>query len=65
MWRQASSSSRNGVLQMAFKERTLSNVNTDLSKPEIAVRWYLGDDGPIAGTNHMQDRMSGFCTFRF
>lgn len=51
--------------EAAFKERTLSNVIADLSKPEIAVRWYLGDDGPIAGTNHMRDRMSGFYTFGF
>ena len=47
------------------KERTLINVNVDLSKPEIDIRWYLGDVGPIEGTNHMEDRMSDFYTFSF
>ncbi|TWT60933.1 carcinine hydrolase/isopenicillin-N N-acyltransferase family protein [Rubinisphaera italica] len=47
------------------KERTLINVNVDLSKPEIDIRWYLGDVGPVAGTNHIEDRMSNFYTFGF
>jgi hypothetical protein len=47
------------------KERTLINTTSDLSKPEISVRWYLGDVGPIAGTNHVEDRMSDFYTFGF
>ncbi len=47
------------------KERTLINTTADLSKPEISVRWYLGDVGPIAGTNHMEDRMSDYFTFGF
>jgi hypothetical protein len=47
------------------KERTLINTTTDLSKPEISVRWYLGDVGPIVGTNHLEDRMSDFYTFGF
>lgn len=46
-------------------ERTLINTTTDLSKPEISVRWYLGDVGPIEGTNHIEDRMSDFYTFGF
>jgi len=47
------------------KERTLINSTCDLSKPEISVRWYLGDVGPIAGTNHMEDRISDYYTFGF
>jgi hypothetical protein len=47
------------------KERTLINTTADLSKPEISVRWYLGDVGPIAGTNHVEDRMSDYYTFGF
>ncbi len=47
------------------KERTLINTTCDLSKPEISVRWYLGDVGPIAGTNHMEDRVSDYHTFGF
>jgi hypothetical protein len=47
------------------KGRTLINTNCDLSKPEISVRFYLGDVGPIAGTNHMEDRMSDYFTFGF
>lgn len=47
------------------KERTLINVNADLSKPEIAIRWYLGDEGPIEGTNKIKTRMSDFYTFGF
>jgi len=46
-------------------ERTLSNCTCDLSKPELSVRWYLGDVKPIPGTNHMEDRMTDFYTFRF
>ncbi len=46
-------------------ERTLVNTTSDLSKPEISVRWYLGDVGPIAGTNQIEDRMSEFYTFGF
>lgn len=46
-------------------ERTLSNCTCDLSKPELSVRWYLGDVKPIAGTNHMEDRMTDFYTFGF
>ncbi len=46
-------------------ERTLINTTADLSKPEISVRWYLGDVGPIAGTNHMKDRISDYYTFGF
>lgn len=47
------------------KERTLMNTMADLSKPEIQVRWYLGDIGPIQGTNHIEDRMSDFYRFGF
>jgi len=46
-------------------ERTLINSTCDLSKPEISVRWYLGDVGPIAGTTHMEDRVSDYYTFGF
>jgi len=46
-------------------ERTLINTTADLSKPEISVRWYLGDVGPVEGTNHMEDRMSDYYTFGF
>ena len=49
----------------APKERTLINTTADLSKPEISVRFYLGDVGPIPGTNHMEDRMSKYYTFGF
>ena len=48
--------------EAAPMERTLINTTADLSKPEISVRWYLGDVGPIAGTNHMEDRMSEYYT---
>jgi len=51
--------------EAAPRERTLYNINADLSKPEISVRFYLGDVGPIAGTNHMEDRMSDFYTYSF
>ncbi len=51
--------------EAAPRERTLINTTADLSKPEICVRFYLGDVGPIAGTNHMKDRMSDFYTFGF
>jgi len=51
--------------EAAPKERTLINTTADLSKPEISVRWYLGDVGPIEGTNHMEDRMSEYYTFGF
>jgi hypothetical protein len=47
------------------QDRTLINTNCDLSKPEISVRYYLGDVGPIPGTNHMKDRMSDYFTFGF
>jgi len=46
-------------------ERTLINSTCDLQKREISVRWYLGDVGPIAGTNHMEDRISDYYTFGF
>ena len=45
--------------------RTLFNCNADLSKPEINIRWHLGDGGPIAGTNHIKQRVSDFYTFGF
>jgi hypothetical protein len=45
--------------------RTLFNCNADLSKPEINIRWHLGDGGPIAGTNHIKQRVSDFHTFGF
>ena len=51
--------------EAAFDERTLINTNCDLSKPEITVRFYLGDDGPVPGTNHMKTRMSEPFTFGF
>ena len=51
--------------EAAPRERTLINTTADLSKPEICVRFYLGDVGPVAGTNHMKDRMSDFYTFGF
>ena len=47
------------------RERTLINTTADLSKPEIQVRWYLRDIGPIEGTNHMEDQMSDFHAFGF
>ena len=51
--------------EAAPMERTLINTTADLSKPEISVRWYLGDVGPVDGTNHMEDRMSDYYTFGF
>ncbi len=51
--------------EAAFKERTLINTNCDLSKPEITVRFYLGDEGEIPGTNHIKTRMSEPFTFGF
>jgi len=51
--------------QAADTERTLINTNCDLSKPEITVRFYLGDDGPVSGTNHVKSRMSEPFTFGF
>lgn len=51
--------------EAAPKERTLINTNADLSKPEIKARWYLGDVGPLAGTNAIETRMSDFFTFGF
>jgi hypothetical protein len=45
--------------------RTIFNCNADLSKPEISIRWHLGDEGPIAGTNHLKTRESDFYTFGF
>ncbi len=47
------------------KERTLINTTADLSKPEIGVRWYLKDLGPIPDSNHVEDRMSDYYTFGF
>ncbi len=46
-------------------ERTLINTTCDLSKPEISVRLYLGDNGPVSGTNHMKTRKSEPFTFGF
>ena len=40
--------------QAATKERTIINTNWDLSKPEITVRFYVGDEGKIPGTNHIK-----------
>ena len=51
--------------EAAPKGRTLINANTDLSKPNIRVRFYLGDVKPATGTNHMEDQMSEFFTFGF
>ncbi len=51
--------------EAAIDERTLINTNCDLSKPEITVRFYLGDDGPVPGTNQMKTRMSEPLTFGF
>jgi hypothetical protein len=51
--------------EAAFEERTLINTNCDLSKPEITVRFCLGDDGPVPGTNHIKTRMSEPFTFGF
>jgi hypothetical protein len=51
--------------EAAPKGRTLINTNTDLSKPNISVRFYLGDEKPASGTNHMEDQMSEFFTFGF
>ena len=51
--------------EAAFMERTLINTNCDLSKPEITVRFYLGDEGEIPGTNHIKTRMSDPFTFGF
>jgi len=53
------------MAEAAPKERTLINTTADLSKPEISVRFYLGDVGPVKGTNHMDDRMSAYYTFGF
>ena len=46
-------------------ERTMAQVNADLSKREMKIRWYLGDVGPIEGTNDMKDRQSEWVTFAF
>ena len=51
--------------EAATKERTIINTNCDLSKPEITVRFYLGDEGEIPGTNHIKTRMSEPFTFGF
>lgn len=51
--------------EAAPKERTLINTTADLSKPEISVRFYLGDVGPIKDTNHIEDRMSSYYTYGF
>ena len=51
--------------EAAPKERTLINTNADLSKPEISVRFYLGDEGEIPHKNHIKTRMSDFYTFGF
>ena len=40
--------------EAAFMERTLINTNCDLSKPEITVRFYLDDEGPIPETKHIK-----------
>ena len=37
------------------EERTLINTNCDLSKPEITLRFYLGDDGPGAWHEPYED----------
>lgn len=31
--------------------------------PELKVRWYLGDIGPIEGTHQMEDRLTDFYAF--
>jgi Acyl-coenzyme A:6-aminopenicillanic acid acyl-transferase len=46
-------------------ERTMAQVNADLSKREMKIRWYLGDVGPIKGTNDMEDRQSEWVSFGF
>ncbi len=51
--------------ESVVEERTLIKTTCDLSKPEISVRFYLGDEGPIPGTNHMKTRMSEPVTFGF
>lgn len=51
--------------QAGTKERTLYNITADLSVPEIKIRYYLSDVGPIEGTNHMKDRMTKYYTFGF
>jgi len=48
-----------------IQERTLININVDLSKLEVGIRFYLGDVKPIPGTNLMEDRMSERYTFGF
>jgi hypothetical protein len=48
-----------------YGDENMINTTADLSKPEISVRFYLGDVGPIGGTNHMEDRMSDYYTFGF
>jgi hypothetical protein len=54
-----------GKAESSATMRTLFNCNADLSKPEISIRWHLGDGGPIAGTNHIEQRVSDFYTFGF
>jgi hypothetical protein len=46
-------------------ERTLAQVNADLSKREMKIRWYRRDVGPIEGTNDMKDLQSEWVTFGF
>jgi len=46
-------------------ERTIINTTCNLFKPEISVRFYLGDGGPIPGTNHLETRMSEPVIFGF
>ena len=49
--------------EAAFDERTQINTNCVFSKAEITVRFYLGDDVPVPGTNHMKTSMSEPLTF--
>jgi len=53
------------IAESSSTMRTIFNCNADLSKPEISIRWHLGDEGPIAGTNHLKTRESDFYTFGF
>ncbi|MBD0401527.1 C45 family peptidase [Flammeovirga sp. EKP202] len=47
-------------------ERSLQEINADLTKAEIRIRWYLGDKGPIEGTeNDLEDIRSEWVTFGF
>ena len=64
-WHLRCSTPNTQIIVLAIDERTLINTNCDLSKPEITVRFYLGDDGPVPGTNQMKTRMSEPFTFGF